>query len=399
VPAHTRFSAVAPQRTGFDPHGLAVALRNAGYTAEAVQRLLAIAYPDDIGPLNRVPAVRRLAEDRSTAAALVRLFFLEADEPERSVARALPRGRSHELITAGLLQRVGKNLRARLRLDPIGDQYLLADRRFRSMDARALRLPGRDPVYPPSSDSLMLRDAVVTRTPTRVLDLCTGSGVQALRHAPHAGCVIAVDLNPRAVALAQINARLNGLDTVDVRGGDLYDPVHGERFDLIIANPPFVTSPYASGPAYHSGGATGDAILRRVIAGFRAHLAPDGRAFAITHLGLRTGETIESVAGCWFRHFPGRALVLVIEKGTAIDLAAAQALFAIEHGLAAYAREVGKWIAFLRRHRISTIVALLIAAERGERTAVEVVDARPRVLPIPLTRAPAERIQAWCAAP
>ena len=50
---------------------------------------------------------------------------------------------------------------ARLRIDPVGEQYFLGDRRFRRFDRTALRLGGRDPVYPPSSDSLMLRDAVV----------------------------------------------------------------------------------------------------------------------------------------------------------------------------------------------------------------------------------------------
>ena len=104
---------------------------------------------------------------------------------------------------------------------------------------------------------------------------------------------------------------------------------------------------------------------------------------------------MQSVASMWFRDFPGRALVLVVENGTPVDLAAAQALFALDRGLKAYAAEVRRWVQYLRRHRIEQVSALLIAAERGERRGVEVVDAQPRVLPIPLTPAPADRIKSW----
>jgi len=268
-------------------------LRHVGYTPESLQRLLAIAYPDDIGPLNHTPALERLHGDRSPAATLIALFFLEAAQPYRRVAAVLTCASCDALCRAGLLQRRGDVLTARLRIDPVGNQYVLGDRRFRRFERAALRLGGDDPVYPPSSDSLMLHAAVVAPTVTpagmRILDLCSGSGVQALQQAAGAESVIAVDINPRAVALARYNAQLNGVGNLDVRRGDAYAAVRGLQFDLIIANPPFVASPYAHGPSYHAGGARGDRVLRRIIAGFERHLRPGGRAFAISHVTLRAG--------------------------------------------------------------------------------------------------------------
>jgi release factor glutamine methyltransferase len=68
----------------------------------------------------------------------------------------------------------------------------------------------------------------------------TGSGVGAVFAAEHTSCVVAVDINPHAVRCARINALLNGVDDrVDVREGDLFAPVAGERFDLVLFNPPY----------------------------------------------------------------------------------------------------------------------------------------------------------------
>ncbi len=371
-------------------------LREAGYTPAALQRLLRVTSLDDIGLLNHAAAVERVAGDRSAAAILVRLFFLETDEPDRTVAAIFSHRSRDALLAIRLLCRRGDRWRARVRVDPVGSQYLVADRRLGAGDRSALRLPKGDPVYPLSSDSLLLRDAIIIAgAAPRVLDLCTGSGIQAVQVAARAERVVAVDINPRAVALARFNAQLNGIENVDVRLGNLYAPIGTEQFDLVIANPPFVASPYVRAPSYHSGGPRGDRVLRRIIAGLTAHLRAGGRAFAITHMALRGGEEMDAVAGGWFRGFPGRALVLVLETGTPVDLAAAQALFALDRGLAAYAREVKRWVHYLRRHRVNRVAALLIVAERGDRRGVEVIEAQPRVLPIPLSPPPAERIKSW----
>ena len=374
----------------------AVQLREHGYTGEALQRTVGIDSLDDVGLLNHAPALLRVADQRSPVATLIRLFFLEADESQRRATRALSPAMCAHLTAMGVLRHRGDQMRARLRVDPVGEQLFVSDLRFRVSDRGALRLPAGDPVYPPSSDSLLLRDAIVAPSNGSVLDLCTGSGMQAVQRAAGATQVVAVDINPRAAAVARLNARLNEVTNCEVRVGDLYAPVRGEQFDLIVANPPFVASPYEThAPSYHAGGPTGDRVLRRIVAGFTQHLRPAGRAFAISHVALRAGEEMRTVAARWFRHFAGRAVVLLLETGTPVDLAAAQALFALAGGLRAYAAEVRRWVAYLQRHRIATVALLLIAAERGERRGLDIIEARQRVLPIPLSAPPATRIAAW----
>lgn len=381
------------------PPSLRSVLSDAAYTPDALRELLGARSIDDVGLLNHAASVERIRGVPSAAAELVRLFFLEEKAPKARVRRALGPGRFRALCDAGCLRQReragGPEVGARVRIDPIGGRYLLSDLRFRAMDRPALRLPRGDQVYPPSSDSMLLAEVAQAPRRRRVLDLCTGSGIQALAQADGADSVVAVDVNPRAVAVARFNAALNGASNIDVHCGDLYAPVRGERFDLIIANPPFVTSPYESGPSFHSGGPTGDRVLRRVIRGFGSHLDKSGHAFAVSHVGVRRDHQIEDVARDWFAGFAGQALVLVCETGTAVDLAAAQALFALRGGLQGYRREVERWHGYLRRQRIESVSLVLIAARKGGRRKVEVVDARPRVLPLPLAPGPAERIGRW----
>ena len=82
--------------------------------------------------------------------------------------------------------------------------------------------------------------AVLVPPGARVLDLGTGTGVAALIAAEWAESVVAIDINPEAVRAARINTLLNRLETkIDVRLGDLFAPVAGERFDVVLFNPPF----------------------------------------------------------------------------------------------------------------------------------------------------------------
>ena len=73
-----------------------------------------------------------------------------------------------------------------------------------------------------------------------VLDMGTGSGIAAIAAARRGARVVAVDISTEAVRCARINVLLNRVDDrVEIRCGDLFEPVQGERFDLVLFNPPF----------------------------------------------------------------------------------------------------------------------------------------------------------------
>jgi release factor glutamine methyltransferase len=104
---------------------------------------------------------------------------------------------------------------------------------------RLFTLPG---VFRPRPDSWMLARALRAErlaAGARVLDVCTGSGLLAVTAALEGAQTTAVDISRRAVLCAALNARLNGV-RVRALHGDLLAPVHGERFDAIVSNPPYL---------------------------------------------------------------------------------------------------------------------------------------------------------------
>jgi len=112
-----------------------------------------------------------------------------------------------------------------------------------------------------------------------VLDLGTGSGVCALFAARHARRVVAVDINPAAVRCAAVNAWMNGLEQrIELRQGDLFAAVTGERFDLVLFNPPFLLGvpKDARDAAWRSHDGPG-----RFAAGLADHLEPRGAALLL----------------------------------------------------------------------------------------------------------------------
>jgi release factor glutamine methyltransferase len=112
-----------------------------------------------------------------------------------------------------------------------------------------------------------------------VLDMGTGSGICALFAARIARRVVAVDINPAAISCVRVNALLNGLDArVDAREGDLFGPVAGERFDVVLFNPPFLLGVPKDDrdAAWRS-----NDIAERFAAGLAAHLKTGGVAFLL----------------------------------------------------------------------------------------------------------------------
>lgn len=125
--------------------------------------------------------------------------------------------------------------------------------------------------------SRLLLEAVDLRDVQRILDLGCGYGVLGIvtaARAPHAR-VILVDINPRAVALAEDNIRLNAVPNAEARCGDGCAPVADERFDLVLYNPPI---------------RAGRHVVVRLLREAHACLTPRGRLYLVarTKQGART---------------------------------------------------------------------------------------------------------------
>jgi release factor glutamine methyltransferase len=143
---------------------------------------------------------------------------------------------------------------------------------------RLVTLPG---VFRPIADGRLLAACMQReiRRGAEVADICTGSGILAVAAARAGARVTAVDVSRRAVLSARINARLNGVSVRAVRG-DLLAPLAGERFDVIVSNPPYVptptdTTPTGAARAWEAG-RDGRRLLDRICEHAPRHLRPGG---------------------------------------------------------------------------------------------------------------------------
>ena len=243
------------------------ALTAADYTFDGVSDLLGPTAHAALGRNETTPGLRA-TRGGSPLETLVRLWPLQAPVATERAERALP-GLVEPLAAAGLLERSGGEVRALVDVRPYADEgrdwWVVSDL-TPGLDGAPIAV-GPDHVLGVSSASSSLAQLTVRAPFDRALDLGTGCGVQALHLADHVREIVATDVNQRALAMTGLNARLNGVG-VDVRAGSLYEPVAGERFDLVVTNPPFVVSP-ATGErlVYRDSGLPGDEMVRRVVTG------------------------------------------------------------------------------------------------------------------------------------
>jgi hypothetical protein len=276
-------------RAGIDD--LRAALLAAGYTSKGVADRLGSGAVQAIQRGDFRPALRATG-DGDPLATLIRLFICGQSEAESVVAAALPLAVAR---SAGLVIPDGQSLRAGAELEPYGDWWVLSD--LSTALRPGAQLPA-DHVLGVGGASSTLAQATIRDDVGSALDLGTGCGVQALHLSQHAGRVTATDVSERAVRFAATTAALNGL-VWDLRLGDLAEPVAGERFDLVVSNPPFVVGPGEATHTYRDSGRPGDAVCAELVRAAPALLSPGGTMQFLANWAHVAGEDWEDRVAGW----------------------------------------------------------------------------------------------------
>lgn len=265
--------------------------REIGYTIEALQDQLVVsgALSGRLGDLEIYR--RRLARRPGVLSDALGLLALGLPLPEQRAAEALGTVTLDSLLGAGALAVDDGTVTARLRITPHGD-LLIASDSFVPGEEDPLHVTG---INPPAR---LLASLTVRRDVGTALDLGTGNGIQSLLASVHAESVVATDVNPRALAFTRFNAALNGVDNIELLEGSLFEPVEGERFDLIVCNPPYVISPDSEFVYRDSGGRPG-AICEAVVSGIPEHLTESGHATVLVSWPVREGTQWAREVGSW----------------------------------------------------------------------------------------------------
>jgi release factor glutamine methyltransferase len=133
-------------------------------------------------------------------------------------------------------------------------------------------------VYDPREDSYFLADFVKEHARGRVLDMCTGSGVQAYAalQNPAIRDIVAADIDPAAVERVRESRY-----PIRAIQSDLFASLEGEQFDTIVCNPPYLPDDRQPPDIALNGGPEGCELTVRFLEQAREHLAPNGQVLLL----------------------------------------------------------------------------------------------------------------------
>jgi methylase of polypeptide subunit release factors len=287
--------------------------------------------------------LRRLRGNESAAAALAKLFILGVTmERDRADASLAPFGVAG-LERLRLVREHEGGVRGSVRLVPHDDLVVVSDRPDES--TRADLVAG---VHRPST---VLAHLTVRRPVIRALDVGTGNGIQAILASRHAERVVATDVNARALVFARLNALLNGAENVEFREGSFLEPVAGERFDLVVANPPYVISP-ESEFLFRDSGLGGDRVSEELVRALPAHLEEGGFATVMVSW-IQSGEDVTARPSEWVRDTGCDAWIL--HTRTEDGLSTAGAWNRDAKTVDEYAERIDRWTDYYAREGIDAV--------------------------------------------
>ncbi|MEV4564991.1 class I SAM-dependent methyltransferase [Nonomuraea sp. NPDC049419] len=319
-------------------------LLDTGYTIDGVRERLGATAASALAREELTPALRATAGG-DPLGTLIRLWWLGAPVPAKGVAP--------EVLESGLVAADGDQITATVHLQPWETGgYVVSDRKVRPGDP-ALRA---DHVVGAGGASANLAQLVTRRPAGSALDLGTGCGVQVLHLAGRAERVTATDVNPRALELARLSWELSGVSGVDARVGSMYEPVEGERFDLVVSNPPFVIAPEREGRlTYRESGAAGDDFCRELVRRTPAYLNPGGQAHFLANWLHVEGEDWHDRVGGWLRETGCDAWVVQRDVQDPAEYVELWLRDAAEQGSAAYAEHYDRWLAWFEERRVEGV--------------------------------------------
>ena len=244
----------------------------------------------------------------------IRLFLLGEDVPLKIVEESLKPMPLELWFQADILKLSSSKdtITSTIRLTPLDDFVLASD--TPKLDVSHVPF---DFVMPPGGTSIQLGWSAIRRQSRRTLDLGAGCGYLSFVAAAFSDTIIATDRNERASMMVHFNACLNSLDKVEARTGDLFEPVQGEKFDLILCNPPFVITPHQN-MLFRDSGVRGDTFCRNIIQEIPAYLNEGGYCHMLANFAHRPNSDWKEELSAWFSGLGCDAFVL-ITKQQAID--------------------------------------------------------------------------------
>lgn len=328
----------------------------ANYSAPGITELLG-GEASSAPSAHQVPSLTDDRDARTPLETLISLFYRGAATNVAVTCRALRPMVLDTWVEAGLVEVRNRSVVPTIRIVPHQGLLLACDIPDQS----------QGPTHPDfvmgiGGSTVSVADATIRRPVRSTLDLGTGCGIQALLAATHSERVVAVDRNKRALDLAVFNARLNGVTNIDFFKGDLFEPVQGHQFDLIVSNPPYVISPEFRAH-YRDSGMTGDQFCQKIVRQAPRYLREGGYCQISCNWAHVKGEKWRDRLARWFEGSGCDVWVLRTETRSPSEYVRFWNLE--DRREARFAERYRDWMAYYRRRGIEAISTGLITMRRS----------------------------------
>lgn len=335
--------------------GLRQHLLSVGYTETGLLHALGSRLRLSVQGITEV--LRRRLTGAGGLETLIRLFWLGVPVPHEEAQAALAPVDLGALVEARIVALDRGEAHSLITLNP--HEGLL----FASDPGRLVSGRRRDFVIGVTVSSNVLEWLTIRRNVSTALDLGSGCGVQALLASRHAGSVTAVDVNPRAIAYTEFNAALNGIVNVETELGTWFEPVENRRFDLVVANLPFVVSPDTTFD-YRDSGLRGGSLSRIVVSQIPSHLTEGGFAHILCNWIVPAGADWREPLETWIEGTECDAVLMLHGREDPLSYAASWNQPLDEEDLPSFTETLDRWLAYYQREGIDEIAGGMVALRR-----------------------------------
>lgn len=337
-------------------------LQKIGYADSGILEVLGIKDIPSISGTD-LPVLMRRTKGGTPLETLVRLFLIGVPVDGETLKKAIMPLSLESLAEGGLIRRNGGEISASVKLLPFMDHFIAFD-----LPERLYSPNRQDYVMGIGRSTITLANSTIRKPVHYALDLGTGCGTQAFLAAGHCENIVATDKHPRAVGFAEFNARLNGLTNVECVEGNLFEPVMGKSFDLVISNPPFVISPEST-YIYRDGGMGADRICREIIGKVPQFLNQGGYCQMLCNWVEKASEDWRERLQTWFEGTGCDAWVMRSETGDAETYASTWIKHTEKYEPEDFEKRLDKWLEYYDKEGISSVGAGLITMRKtGGRT-------------------------------
>lgn len=155
-------------------------------------------------------------------------------------------------------------------------------------------------VYEPAEDTFLLAENLQVKRMSSTLEIGTGTGIIAIMAARKAQRVIATDINPHALKCSLKNIIINKAFNIELREGNLFEPVKNEKFDVILFNTPYLPASDEEQiddelDAAWNGGPDGREVIDKFLEDVKNHLNPGGKVQLVQSSLSNVEETLKKL--------------------------------------------------------------------------------------------------------